>query len=252
MAGFPLRLPALDVNAVGAGGGSIAWIDLDGLLKVGPHSAGAKPGPACYGFGGADPTLTDANVVLGRLSRESLLDGRMPIKPDLAYAAISAIAGRIGLDPTETALGIVRVACSTIVKAIRSVSLERGHNPADFALFAFGGAGPLHATEIARELDIRTVVIPVDPGILCAEGLLNSDLTADFVKTLLLPLDASATQALLAAATELHTELLAWFDREAIPASARKLGWSAELRYRGQNYEISVPLPNHRMDFAAC
>ncbi|MFO1061128.1 MAG: hydantoinase/oxoprolinase family protein [Dongiaceae bacterium] len=252
LAGFPLRLPALDVNAVGAGGGSIAWIDRDGLLKVGPHSAGARPGPACYGFGGAEATVTDANVVLGRLNREALLDGRMPIRRELAEAAIGRLAPRIGLPQIETARGIVRVACSTIVKAIRSVSLERGHNPAEFALFAFGGAGPLLATEIARDLEIGTVVIPADPGILCAEGLLSSDLVADFVRTLLLPLGPDAAAVLEAARAGLAVEAGAWLEAEGIPPADRRLAWSAELRYRGQNYEISLPLPDRPFDDAAC
>ncbi|MDE0925466.1 hydantoinase/oxoprolinase family protein, partial [Aurantimonas coralicida] len=152
LAGFPLRLPALDVNAVGAGGGSIAWIDVDGLLKVGPQSSGAHPGPVCYGLGGVDATLTDANVLLGRLNDRSLLDGRMQIHRDLAEAAIGRLAEELGLDVMETAQGIIRVACATVVKAIRPLSVERGYDPADFCLFSFGGAGPLLATETARDL----------------------------------------------------------------------------------------------------
>ena len=140
LAGFPLRLPALDVNAVGAGGGSIAWIDVDGLLKVGPQSAGAHPGPACYGLGGVEATLTDANVLLGRLNDQALLDGRMQIRRDLAEASIGRLAEELGLDLMETARGIIRVACATVVKAIRPLSVERGYDPADFCLFPFGGA----------------------------------------------------------------------------------------------------------------
>ncbi|MDP7345290.1 MAG: hydantoinase/oxoprolinase family protein, partial [Alphaproteobacteria bacterium] len=140
LAGFPLRLPALDVNAVGAGGGSIAWIDVDGLLKVGPQSAGAHPGPACYDLGGTEATLTDANVLLGRLNDQTLLDGRMPIRRDLAEAAVDRLAEELGLDLMETARGIIRVASATVVKAIRPLSVERGYDPADFCLFPFGGA----------------------------------------------------------------------------------------------------------------
>jgi len=194
--------------------------------------------------------VTDANVVLGRLSREALLDGRMKIQAGLATAAVERLAQRIGLGTTETALGIVRVACATIVKAIRAVSLERGHNPADFSLFAFGGAGPLHATDIARELDIATIVVPADPGILCAEGLLDSDLTADFVRTLLQRLDDGAAGALAGARAELQAEAAAWFASEGVGAAARRLAWSAELRYRGQNYELSLPLPDRAIDAA--
>ncbi len=196
--------------------------------------------------------MTDANVVLGRLNRQALLDGRMAIRPDLAAAAIDSLAGRIGLGTTETALGIVRVACATIAKAIRAVSLERGHNPADFSLFAFGGAGPLHATDIARDLDIATIVVPADPGILCAEGLLDSDLTADFVRTLLLRLDDGALSALAAARGELQAEAGAWLACEGVAEGARRVAWSAELRYRGQNYELPVPVPDRAIDVALC
>ena len=164
LAGFPLRLPALDVNAVGAGGGSVAWIDQDGLLKVGPRSAGAAPGPACYAAGGTEASVTDANVVLGRLNDSSLLDGMMPIDRRLAHEVVEALARELDLDGEETALGIIRVACATMVKAIRSISVERGHNPAEFALFVYGGAGPLHAIDVARELEIGTVIVPPHPG----------------------------------------------------------------------------------------
>ena len=152
LAGFPLRLPALDVNAVGAGGGSIAWIDRDGLLKVGPESAGAVPGPACYNKGGVLATVTDANVILGRLPDTSLLDGRMTIRRDLAEEAIDSLAEKLSMSREDTALGIVQVASSVIVKAIRAISVERGHDPSKFSLFAFGGAGPLHAIDVAKDL----------------------------------------------------------------------------------------------------
>ena len=248
LAGFPLRLPALDVNAVGAGGGSIAWIDQDGLLKVGPRSAGAVPGPACYAAGGNEATVTDANVVLGRLNDRALLDGRMPIDRSLALQAVEHLAQGLALDVEETALGILRVACATMVKAIRSISVERGLNPAEFALFVYGGAGPLHAVDVARELEVGTIIVPPDPGILCADGALASGLRNDFVRTLLVPLepeavaDANDARAAIAAAAD------AWFEREAIPGPGRSLEWSADLRYLGQNYEIQVPWNGTRFD----
>jgi len=252
LAGFPLRLPALDVNAVGAGGGSVAWIDVDGLLKVGPQSAGAHPGPACYGLGGEEPTLTDANVLLGRLNDQALLDGRMEIRRDLAEAAIGRLAERIGLDPMETARGIIRVACATVVKAIRPLSVERGYDPADFCLFPFGGAGPLLANEIAHDLGIGTIIVPPSPGILCAEGLLNSDLTADFVKTALMPLTADSYDTLNAARRDLRKRVEGWFETEAVAAAQRRVRWSAEIRYEGQNYELSLPLDDRELDAADC
>lgn len=251
LAGFPLRLPALDVNAVGAGGGSIAWIDQDGLLKVGPRSAGAVPGPACYAAEGTEATVTDANVVLGRLNDAALLDGRMPINRSLARAAVARLARALELDVEETALGIIRVACATMVKAIRSISVERGHNPAEFALFVYGGAGPLHAVDVARELEIDTVIVPPNPGILCADGALASGLRNDFVRTLLLALDPAAVTEVNAALGEIAAEARTWFAAEGIPAGRRSLEWSADLRYLGQNYEIQVPWSGRMLDRAA-
>ena len=246
LAGFPLRLPALDVNAVGAGGGSIAWIDRDGLLKVGPHSAGATPGPACYAAGGGEATVTDANVVLGRLNDVALLGGRMPIDPALARAAVGRLARVLDLDLEETALGIIRVACTTMVKAIRSISVERGHNPAEFALFVYGGAGPLHAVDVARELEIGTIVVPPNPGILCADGALTSPLRTDFVRTLLAGLDEDGITAANEAREALVADTQAWFEAERIPHGQRSREWTAELRYVGQNYEIQVPWSGQR------
>ena len=248
LAGFPLRLPALDVNAVGAGGGSIAWIDRDGLLKVGPRSAGAVPGPACYAAGGTEATVTDANVVLGRLNDSALLDGRMPIDRSLARRAVERLATEIGLDVEETALGIIRVACATMVKAIRSISVERGHNPSEFALFVYGGAGPLHAVDVARELEIGTVIVPPSPGILCADGALASGLRNDFVRTLLLALGPDAVAEVNAAREEIAVAADAWFANEGIPDRRRSLEWSADLRYLGQNYEIQVPWSGRTFD----
>jgi N-methylhydantoinase A len=252
LAGFPLRLPALDVNAVGAGGGSIAWIDVDGLLKVGPQSAGAHPGPACYGLGGVEATLTDANVLLVRLNDQALLDGRMQIRRDLAEASIGRLAEELGLDLMETARGIIRVACATVVKAIRPLSVERGYDPADFCLFPFGGAGPLLATEIARDLGIKTIIVPPSPGILCAEGLLNSDLTADFVMTALMPLREDSHDTLNAMRRELRQKVEDWFGHEAVLADQRRVQWTAEMRYRGQNYELSLPLEDGDLGAEDC
>jgi len=252
LAGFPLRLPALDVNAVGAGGGSIAWIDVDGLLKVGPQSAGAHPGPACYGLGGDEATLTDANVLLGRLNDQVLLDGRMHIHRDLAEAAIGRIAEPLGLDLMETAQGIIRVACATVVKAIRPLSVERGYDPAEFCLFPFGGAGPLLATETARDLGIKTIIVPPSPGILCAEGLLNSDLTADFVMTALMPLNENSFGTLNTVRAELQNKVDDWFEHENVPSDRRELNWTAEMRYRGQNYELAIPLEDGQLTGADC
>ncbi|MDA1260522.1 MAG: hydantoinase/oxoprolinase family protein [Planctomycetota bacterium] len=243
LAGFPLRLPALDVNSVGAGGGSIAWIDRDGLLKIGPHSAGAVPGPACYDLGGTEATVTDANVLLGRLNSEALLDGRMKIRADLAAAAVDRLAKRIRLDRLETAFGMVRLVAAIMVKAIRTISIERGHDPGRFALFAFGGAGPLHGSEVARELGISRVIIPPNPGILCAEGLLNSDLVADFVQTALALFSATSLARINRVGNALTARARQWFQREQVAPADRRADWSTDLRYAGQNFELSIPCP---------
>ncbi len=252
LAGFPMRMPTLDVNSVGAGGGSIAWIDRDDLMKVGPQSAGAHPGPACYDLGGEAATVTDANVLLGRLNPAALLDGRMKISADLAQRAIGRLATAIDLDVTETALGIVRVACANIVKAIRTISVERGHDPSRFCLFAFGGAGPLHAADVARELGISTVVVPPSPGVLCAEGLLRSDLRADFIKTLLARLDEAAGRVLTPAREALAAQSADWFAAEALNEAQRQLTWRLDMRYYGQNYELAIPVTDRAFDAGAC
>ena len=240
LAGYPIRIPALDVNAVGAGGGSIAWIDRDGLLKVGPQSAGAVPGPLCYDLGGADATVTDANVMLGRLSGETLLAGRMPIRAELAAQGIAALAEQLDVTPDEAALGILRVAAATMVKAIRSISVERGHYPSDFALFVFGGAGGLFSTEVARDLGMSQVVVPPDPGILCAEGALNARLSTDFVVTILSGLDGDGVARLRRALTELERQSADWFSVEGIcPRRAQRI-WTVGARYFGQNYELAI------------
>ena len=251
LAGFPLRLPALDVNSVGAGGGSIAWIDRDGLLKVGPQSAGAQPGPACYDRGGEQATVTDANVLLGRLSGEALLEGRMPIRRALAERAVGGLAKRLKLDPIETAFGIVSLASATMVRALRSISVERGHDPGQFSLLAFGGGGPLHATDVARELGIARIIVPPNPGILCAEGLLDSDLATDFVEARLLKFDPSSLRGLNAVLRSVGRQVEAWFAREKVAKQARHVAWSADLRYAGQNFELPVALSGAVLDAAA-
>ena len=248
LAGYPICIPSLDVNAVGAGGGSIAWIDRDGLFKVGPQSAGAVPGPVCYGTGGNEPTVTDANVMLGRLNGEVLLAGRMPIERDLSVKAISLLARNLGVAPDEAALGIIGIACATMVKAIRSISVERGHSPLDFSLFVYGGAGPLHAVEVARELGIPRVVVPPNPGILCAEGAMNAPLSTEFVSTILAALSDHGIEALRSAAADLEAKVATWFEHEEIPLHRRKTFWTVGARYFGQNHELTLPVDDSASD----
>jgi N-methylhydantoinase A len=237
IAEFPVRLPSIDINTIGAGGGSIAHIGRDGLLKVGPISAGSVPGPACYGRGGTLPTVSDANIVLGRLP-ESLVGGGMRLDRAAAARAIEPLAASLGLGLYETALGIVRITVSNIVRAIRAVSVERGHDPRDFTLMPFGGAGGLHATDVAREFGMREILVPLSPGILCAEGVALSDLEEGFVATCRTPIDGSLV-GVRAALDRLRAEADAW--RTHAGATGRfATATSFDMRYVGQNYELSV------------
>jgi len=242
--GYPLKAPMLDIHTVGAGGGSIAYVDTGGLLKVGPRSAGADPGPVCYGRGNSEPTVTDANIVLQTLNPTYLLGGRMAVRQDLARAAIGRLAEQLGLPPMQTAQGIVSVVTANMARAIRVISVQRGHDPRDYTLVAFGGAGPLHAARLARELDIARVLVPRSPGILCAMGLLLTDLRADFAVTRLLPLAPEAASEVAAALAALDARAAAWFAQENIAADRRRLARTVDMRYAGQNYELAVPLPD--------
>ena len=242
--GYPIKAPMLDIHTVGAGGGSIAFIDSGGLLKVGPASAGADPGPVCYARGAVEPTVTDANVVLGTLNPGFLLGGRMAVRHDLAVASIAALAERLGLDTMQTAQGIVSVVTANMARAIRVISVQRGYDPRDHALIAFGGAGPLHAARLARELEIGRVVVPVSPGVLCAMGLLLTDPRSDFALTRLALLDAAAAAVLCDAFSVLTARAEAWFDSEAIAPGARRIVRTVDMRYAGQNYELPIALPD--------
>ena len=242
--GYPIKAPMLDIHTVGAGGGSIAYVDGGGLLKVGPRSAGADPGPVCYDRGNDEPTVTDANVVLQTLNPTHLLGGRMTVRQDLARAAIGRVADRLGMDAMATAQGIISVVTANMARAIRVISVQRGHDPRDYTLVAFGGAGPLHAARLARELDIGRILVPRNPGILCATGLLLTDLRADFASTRLLTLSAAALPQIEAAFRTLRERAEAWFVEEAVPPEARRVARTVDMRYAGQNYELSVPLPD--------
>jgi len=241
--GLPVRLPSVDISTIGAGGGSIAWFDRDGRLKVGPVSAGANPGPACYGLGGDKATVTDANVVLGRLSPGGLLDGSMKLDPEAARRAIQPVADRLGFSIERTAHGIIEIVVSNMARIIRAISVERGYDPRTLSLLAFGGAGPLHTSAVAASLEMREVIVPPAPGILCAAGLNASDLKEDFVRTARIEVaEDSALGDIHGILAALHAQALRWFEEERIPADRRYLRVSLDMRYLGQNFELSVPL----------
>ncbi|MFZ9484374.1 MAG: hydantoinase/oxoprolinase family protein [Alphaproteobacteria bacterium] len=240
--GYPARLPAVDINAVGAGGGSIGWFDRDGLLKVGPQSAGAVPGPACYGRGGKEATVSDANLVLGRLSPRGLLGGGMALDAGLAREAIRPLAERLGFTIERTAHGMLGIVVANMVRAIRAVSVERGHDPRGFVLLPFGGAGPLHATDVARSLGIRRCLVPFAPGILCAQGLIVSNLRETFVRTAVTPVQPARMADVGARVGELLAEARAWFAAEKVAEEDRSYDVVLDARYVGQNFELPVSL----------
>ncbi len=241
---MPVHVPMVDVHSIGAGGGSIAFLGEDGMLKVGPRSAGAHPGPICYGRGGTEPTITDANLLLGRLNPEKLLgvSGRADLKA-IGTIFLDKLGRPLGLDATETAAAIVRIANDKMAGAIRMVSLARGHDPRDFVLFPFGGAGPLHAAALARELGIPKLLVPARPGITNALGCVVADLRHDYVNTVNKPVEAVTAgeiAAILKAQIESGKRLL---EREGVAIEGVRLLHSADMQFQGQSHILSVALP---------
>jgi N-methylhydantoinase A len=242
--GYPIRTPVLDLVEIGAGGGSLAWIDSGGRLRVGPHSAGADPGPACYGKGGREPTVTDANLVLGRINPTYFLGGDIELDVARAKAAIEETCARkLGLNVVEVAHAIVEIANAAMVSALRLVSVQRGYDPRDFTLIAFGGAGPLHANRLAAETEIAATIIPLSPGTTSALGLLITDLKHDYAQTLLQRADRLDPSAIEAVYRQLTEEGQKTLQREGVAPAEMSFVRQADLRYVGQSFELVVPLP---------
>lgn len=241
VAGLPVRLPSLDIHTVGAGGGSLVRLDSGGALRVGPQSAGANPGPACYGIG-THATVTDANVVLGRLRPDAFLGGTMQLDSQRAIAALAPVADALACDSVTAALGTIRIVNAAMARAIRTISVERGHNPRDFALVAFGGAGPLHAVHLAHELGIERVIVPRYPGVLSALGMVTAAVTRSTSRAILSPLTQLAPHLLTTLIQHTHAELVAALeaDGERIDTFTHTLVLA--MRYRGQAFELDVPL----------
>ncbi len=243
-AGYPLRLPVVDVVEVGAGGGSIAWIDAGGALKVGPRSAGAEPGPVCYKQGGTEPTVTDANLAIGRLNPSRFLGGEMRLDLAGATRAIEeCIARPFGMDLTEAGHGIVKIADARMAFAVRAITVQRGYDPRDFTMVAFGGAGPLHACAIARELHVPRVVVPPQPGHFSAVGMLLADVRHDYVQTTVLAYEGADPAAIEAVFARLEREGVETLASEGLRGGAVTLLRTLEMRYLGQEYTVSVPVP---------
>jgi len=244
VADYPVRTPMVDVHVIGAGGGSVSWIDDAGALKVGPHSAGADPGPVAYGRGGREPTLTDANIVLHRLDPVTLLGGRMTVDEAAARRAIrERIAAPLGLSVEAAALGIIRIAVANMSRAIRSVSTEKGHDLGRFALFPFGGAGPLHAGAVARECGIRRVLVPQEPGTMCARGILMSDISLDFVRSEIAEVTPDTWPGVMARFSLMARQGREWLEAGRVEPARRAVQRVIEARYKGQNHEVQVRFP---------
>jgi N-methylhydantoinase A len=245
VARHPLRTHTVDIETIGAGGGSIASVQYGGVLKVGPQSAGANPGPACYGRGGSEPTLTDALVLLGHLNPTALLDGAMPITSESARAAVvTRVAEPLGISPIEAAWGILRVLATNVMAAMRTITVERGYDPREFTLVPFGGMGPTIAGMIAAELGIGRILVPRDPGTFSAHGMLVTDVHQVRSLTRITPVDGATAGELDAIFAEMESAALQDLMQEQFPRERLQTRRHAGMRYRGQSYEVAVPVPS--------
>lgn len=244
VAGLPLRMPSTDVKTIGAGGGSIAWVDDAGILHVGPQSAGAIPGPAAYGKGGTEATVTDANLILGRLNPDFFLGGKVKLNLELARMAVSSVASKLDMTIEETARGIIRISTANMVQAIREVTVERGSDPRKFVLVPFGGAGATQAVDIADLLNIDLILVPPYPGITSALGLVSTSLRVDLMKTILTKASRDNEKNLLVSLTDLSKEAENKLIAQGVSVNDIMIEWKIDMRYGGQSHELSVSLNN--------
>jgi N-methylhydantoinase A len=242
--GYPIKIPVVDLVEVGAGGGSIAWIDSGGALRVGPMSAGADPGPACYGMGGMKPTITDANVILGRINPDYFLGGEMSLDAEASTRALAGIAGELGVDIVEAAEGIVRVANSTMARSIRYVTTERGYDAREFSIVAFGGAAPVQVVDLAEMVGIGEVIIPPSPGVFSAFGFLVADVVHNYVKTVYIKTPEANAERVEDIFIEMEAMGSIQLDVDETPREDRRLDRSVDMRYIGQSHELNVPVPS--------
>jgi N-methylhydantoinase A/oxoprolinase/acetone carboxylase beta subunit len=248
--GYPIHLPVLDIHTIGAGGGSIAYVDAGGSLRVGPQSAGAHPGPACYGIG-ESPTVTDANLVLGRLIPDYFLGGNMKLFPEKALASIKKLGDQLGLDLIRTANGIIDVVNIQMEHALRLISVERGHDPREYDLFSFGGAGGLHACALARHVGIPRVIIPKHASTLSAYGMLTSNVIKDYVLTVMLP-GTTSMEKIREIMQPLIDRSRLEMRKQGYLARQTEIQTSLDMRYVGQSYELNIPFSNNfTQDFQA-
>jgi len=242
-AGYPILAPTIDIVEIGAGGGSIAWLDKAGALRVGPVSAGADPGPACYGWGGDRPTVTDANVLAGRINPDYFLGGEIPLDVKKAEAAMKPIADAFKVSIEEAAMGVIRIADANMINALKLVSVRRGYDPRDFVLIAFGGGGAMHAGALMRELRVKKVIIPTEPAVFSAWGMLMTDLRRDYIRTLITRTDRVAPERLNRIYAEMEEQARRDLAAERVRESDIVLQRFADMRYLGQEHTVKVPLP---------
>ncbi len=239
--GYTVRFPFIDLAETSSGGGSIAWIDEGNALRVGPRSAGSYPGPVCYDLGGREPTITDANLILGRLNPDHILGGEMKLNFEKAYHAIKILSEKINLDVYETALGIIKIANNQMSKIMRIVSIERGYDPRDFHMIAFGGAGPLHAVDIAFDLNVKSVIVPPNPGLFSALGLVVSDLKREYVKPLMLEIEKMDDNLIEKLFSELEENAIEDFQKSNVKGDVYFIR-QANMQYLGQGFELDITL----------
>lgn len=242
--GYPIRTSGIYLAEIGAGGGSIAWIDPGGILHVGPQSAGASPGPVCYGMGGVEPTLTDANLLLGRINPEYFLGGEVKLDVAAAERAMKKLADLLDMDVVEAASGIIKIANGNMIRPLRAVSIERGYDPRNFTLIAFGGAGGLHAAELSQELGIPIVIIPESPGLASAYGLLMADIKHSYMRTHIVKADRADISAIEDVYRDLEEKARHAMEQEGLPKEGTLLLRFADMRYAGQMYEVNTPAPS--------
>lgn len=242
--GYPILVPTIDIVEIGAGGGSIAWIDSADALKIGPVSAGADPGPACYGWGGEQPTVTDANVLAGRINPDYFLGGEIPLHVDKAVQAMQPIADAFDMSVEDAAMGVIRLADANMMKALRLVSVRKGYDPREFALVAFGGGGAMHAPALMRDLHLKKVVIPTEPAVFSAWGMLMTDLRKDYIRTLITRTDQVTPENLNAIYKEMEVQAQHALAAENVRLGSMHFQRFADMRYKGQEHTVKVPLPD--------
>ena len=246
-AGYPILVPTVDIVEIGSGGGSIAWTDQAGALRVGPQSAGAVPGPACYDQGGTQPTVTDANLLVGRLNPDNFLGGELKVNVDKARQAMEPIARHFNTSIEEAALGVIRISDFGKINAVKLISVRRGHDPRDFVLVAFGGGGPMHAAAMARELRCKKVVIPQHPGVFSAFGMLMTDLRVDYIRTMIAQTDKADLNRINTLYEDMEQQARGQLEQENVSSANIQLQRYADMRYKGQEHTVKVPVPGGRI-----